>query len=298
MQYIVPWHHKLYRWSCNFLLVQLFINLITWPLFLGWGLPITPLSIIGNLVFSPFLTAFLMISSLMVTCDLLALPTWLFAWALEWITTTWLWLMACPTPSCMMTFVTPPLFVALCAPVGATYIIISKKCKTPGLKVMALLGLYCMLMMLFMLGTQPNRIEVPYGSHTVTVVNKHEKLTLIDPGFSRRKASVNQWINYTLLPALGASFGRQTIDQIILKKKSPTAHACAESLRTRGITKKIIVDETIAQTEGSTTEQATGDVRAKTKPSFRAVPSTSSKSPWYRNRSFPQSQESLRASRK
>ena len=296
MQYIVSWHQTLYRWLCNFLLVQLFINLITWPLFLGWGLPITPLSIIGNLVFSPFLTAFLMLSSLIVTCDLLALPHGLFSYALDYTTTVWLWLTACPTPSCMITFVTPSLPLALCAPAGATYIIINKKLSTPGRKVAAMLALYSMLMILFMLAARPDRIDIPYGSHTVTVLNKNNKLTLIDPGFSRRTNSITQWIAYTLLPALGNSFGRQTVDQVILKRKIPTAHACAESLRTRGITDTIIVDENISSTTPQKT--STGDVRARTTPSFHAAPSALSKSPWYRNRWRPQSQGSRRAKRK
>jgi hypothetical protein len=286
MYALLTWQQKLYSWSCNFLLVQLFINLITWPLFLSWGLPITPLSIIGNLVFSPFLTAFLMLSSLMVTCDLFCLPTWLFGYTLELITSLWLWLVACSTPHCMVTFITPPLPLALCAPAGATYIIMSKKIKTKGQKIAGLCALYCVLMCMFSFITKPERIDVPYGSHVVTIFNKNEKLTLLDPGFSRRTVSINQWVIYTLLPALGNSFGRQTVDKVILKKKTPTAHACAELLRTRGITSTVIYDET-------KNKPATEDARVKTKPSFRAVPLHRSKNPSYRNRSFPQSREYL-----
>lgn len=287
MQYIVPWHQKIYRWACNFLLVQLFINLITWPLFLSWGLPITPLSIIGNLVFSPFLTAFLMVSSLLVTCDLMMIPSGIFAWALELTTNVWLWLTACPTPHCMITFVTPPLVLALCAPLGATYVVMSKHFKTTGQKVAALVGLYGVLMILFMLNTKPAQIEVPYGSHTITVINKEGKLTLIDTGFSRRSSGINQWINYTLLPALGYSFGRQTVDHVIVKRKTPTAHACAQELRIRGISNHITFETNSENARVSTIE----DAPAKTTPSSHASPSRRSKNPWYQNRPYPQSKE-------
>lgn len=284
MQYILSWDQKLYRWLCTFLLVQLFINLITWPLFLGWGLPITPLSIIGNLIFSPFLTAFLIVSSLIVTADLLALPSGLFCSALEQLSSAWLWLVQCQTPDCMITFISPPLPLALCAPLGATYIIMNKKIKTDVQKIGVLSALYCILMFMFSLHPKIDRLDIPYGSKNITVLNKNEKLTLIDPGFTRRTSGINQWINYTLLPELGRNFGRQTVDNLILKKHSPSAHACAQTLRMRGITKKITA--------------SIEDGLSKTKPSFHAAPLSRSKNPSYRNRSCPQSQELHHALRK
>lgn len=264
MQHLISWRQKITAWLFNFLLVQLFINLITWPLFLGWGLPITPLSIIGNLVFSPFLTAFLMISSLMVTCDLLCLPSTMFAVLLDYLTAGWLWFTSCPTPDYLITFVTPPLALALCAPFGATYIIRTKKFSTPAHKVYALLGLYIFLITVFSMLPRKDRCEIPYGSHSITVLQKNKKLFLIDPGFTRRKNAITTWINYTLLPALGTNFGQQTVDYVILKKNSPSAQACAQALRERSIAKKIVTFP---------------DGRARTTPSSHAAPSASSKNP-------------------
>lgn len=276
-------HSNLFSWIISwlkktitdFLVVQLFINLLTWPLFLHWGLPITPLSIVGNFIFSPFLTFFLMLSSLIVTCELIFLPTTLFIYPLEWTTRLWLWLINIPTPDCMITFVTPPLLLSLIAPCAATAIMLSKRLRTKGHKIGALCVCYIICMIIFSLHPQPTHLEIPYGSHIVKIINEHGNLTLIDDGFTRRKSSINQWINYTLLPQLGKHFGQQTVDTVRIKKKSPNTVLFAESLQQRARVKTIIFE----------------DERAKTRPSFHAVPSNLSENPSSQNHQDLQFQE-------
>lgn len=260
----------------NFLLVQLFINLFIWPFFLSWGLPLTPLSIIGNLIFGPFLTLFLILSSLATTCELLTIPNYIFLYPLELTTRLWLWIIQCSTPDCMITFINPPLLLSLCAPILATTIMLTKKLKTKPHKIVALFFAYIILMILFSLYPQPDSLEILYGNNIIKIINENGKLTLIDEGFTRRKSGINQWINYTLLPFLGKKFGRQKLDTVIIKKKSPNTLLFAELLQQR-VRAKIIIFE---------------DERVKTTPSFRAVPSTLSRSPLFQNQSTLQSQES------
>lgn len=247
----------------NFLLVQLFINMLTWPLFLHWGLPITPLSIIGNLVFGPFLTIFLVVSSLLVTFELCYLPCKLLYYSLEWITRAWLTLIYLPTPDCMITFITPPLIISLCAPFAAIWIMISKKISSKQSKIAALFLYYIIFMIIFSLHKKPTSCTIPYGTHSVIVTREKGILTLIDAGFSRKKNGINQWINYTLLPHLGTYFGRQTVDTVIIKKKSPNTILFAQELQQRVRAKTIIFQ----------------DEREGTMPSVHAVPSISSQSP-------------------
>lgn len=279
MQQIAAWRTHAVTWIYKFLLVQLFINLIAWPILLGWGLPVTPLSIIGNLIFSPFLTAFLMLSSLAVTFELLSLPSGLFLYLLEQLTAFWLWIAACPTPDCMITCVTPPLFLTLCAPVGATLIMLYKPFKTPAMKVYAMLALYVVLIALFSLLPQPRACTIPYGSNSVTIQSRNNKLFMVDPGFNRRASGITTWINYTLLPALGSNFGRQSVDYLVIKKRTPSTQLYAQELRARSIATTVIFQ----------------DAHAKTTPSSRVSPSNRSKNPSSQNPLAPRYQESPRA---
>lgn len=273
---------KIYLFFCNFLIVQLFINLIAWPLFLGWGIPVTPLSIIGNLIFTPFLTGFLILSSLITLCNLFYLPDIFLIYPLEWLTKSWLMLTNYPVPNCMITFVEPPLLLALCAPVGATLIILHHFFATNERKLLALVGLYSLLMIAFSLHPRPDHITIPYGSHIITVNYKDKKLTMIDPGFTRRKSAINQWINYTLLPQLGNKFGRQTLDTLIVQHKNPSALQCAQLLQQRGIVKQVVL----------------ADEPAKTTPSFHAAPTAWSQNPSSRNLPAPQNRVLPRAWRR
>lgn len=81
---------KIGPWIGKFLYLQLFISLIAFPLLLCWGLPISLLSPVGNLIFGPFLTVFLFLSSMLFFTELLYLPNGWIASVLDTFTQSWL----------------------------------------------------------------------------------------------------------------------------------------------------------------------------------------------------------------
>src|SRR5258708_38016064 len=84
---------KYIRWRKSFLKsiqLQLFISFISLPFLIGWGLPISLLTPISTLIFGPFLTCFLLISSLIFFLELFYVPNSIFIWLLENITHIWL----------------------------------------------------------------------------------------------------------------------------------------------------------------------------------------------------------------
>ena len=208
-----------------------------------------------------------MLSSLITLCNLWNLPDILFVYPLEWLTHWWLYVAQLPMPNCMITFIEPPLFLALCAPLGATGIILSGYFSTQERKIAGLTALYIFLMLAFSLHHVPTSVTVPYGSSVMTITYQDKKLTMTDPGFTRRTSGIQQWINYTLLPTIGNKFGRQTIDKLIVQKQSPSAVACAELLRKQGVVTSVFLV----------------DAPAKTKPSSHVVPPTWSKNPSSQN---------------
>ena len=46
------------QWLTNFALVQLFLTLISLPILIAWGLPISCISPIGNMIYNPLLCIF------------------------------------------------------------------------------------------------------------------------------------------------------------------------------------------------------------------------------------------------
>lgn len=266
---LTVWKKKAQAWLVDFLVVQLFINLISWPIFLCWGLSITPLSMLGNVIFSPFLTGFLLLSSLIVTCEFFSLPNDYLLFALEKLSNIWLWLTSCNSYDCGVTFAKPSLIFTLTAPLCGFFVLHFHPLKNNNQKLLGLCATYVVCIIVFSLKSSPIELKIPYGSNYVTVINKDKQMTLTDPGFMRRYSSINSWINYTLLPELAKNFGSQTIDKLILTKETPSALACAELLQKKGIAREISIKKI----------NSIKYEHVKAMPSFHAVSSSLSKNP-------------------
>lgn len=109
----------------TFLHTQLFITLISLPLLLSWGLPISIATIVGNLLFAPVLSATLLLGSLIFFGELVSLPTSFLTTILEWITHAWFnilnqgspsWLYSAPQPSpaALLLILTATLLIIHC----------------------------------------------------------------------------------------------------------------------------------------------------------------------------------------
>ena len=88
---------KLLKVKTNFLFfleLQLLISVVILPILIAWGLPISIMTIIGNLVFAHFLTAFIFVSALLFSSDLLGIPNSFIVITLEWITQIWHYLLS------------------------------------------------------------------------------------------------------------------------------------------------------------------------------------------------------------
>jgi hypothetical protein len=151
----------------------------------------------------------------------------------------WLKLVSYNGSAYALAFAKPPLILALCIPICALFIMISKKMSKPYQKLIGLVVAYCAFSGLFIVISTPDIVHIPYGTRQVTVKKIDQKLKILDPGFARRTTSLTTWINYTLLPELAKNFGTQLVDAIVLEKKTPSATRCAEFLRKKGIARDI-----------------------------------------------------------
>src|SRR5262245_46384432 len=101
---------QLMAYIVRFIHVQLFITLISLPILIAWGMPISLLTFAGNLLLSPVLTVFLLLASLIFFCHMLFIPCGILIKLLEQVTSWWLhammvgnnsWLIALKLPSCI-----------------------------------------------------------------------------------------------------------------------------------------------------------------------------------------------------
>ena len=213
----------------KFLHLQLFLTLMSWPVLLYWGLPISLASIVGNLIFGPFLLVFLLLSSLIFLGEFLSIPTTLLIWLLEYISNLWYTILLWSDRSWLLFYAQPSFIVAslVCA---ATLLVLHHKKLTP-LQASSLFTCLLLIFLLYLTFTRLNPGTYPldcFDKQLTLIATKHTTV-LIDPGILGRRSSAPDYIRYTLIPQLSKK-GISHIDSIITCKPSLTTFRALATL--------------------------------------------------------------------
>lgn len=204
----------------HFLQLQLFINLISMPILMCWGLPISYMSIVGNFLFSPALTLFLFLSTLIFFTELFCLPNTFLIIPLEWFTQCWSYVLSYGSRTWLLTFARPSLFVLFLIPVLALAIIHHKKLSLGG-RCLALALLTCASSSYLIFARPAQRTSsVACVRGAVIIARCNGKTLLIDPGCIATNASISSWVNYTLAKELIKHYGTTHIDHCIFLQPS------------------------------------------------------------------------------
>ncbi len=205
----------------KYIRLQLFITVCAFPLLASWGIPLSYAALVGNLIFTPFISAFLLVSSLIFLTELLFIPNSFLLAILELIASCWLSLLQYGSRSWLFGCRTPHAFFLLLIPIIACVVVQYKKLLSPIKNTFALflLLITCCLSCKFLALTQE-------GSTTITCFEKDLQLVqvgthglLIDPGVLGRRVSASSWVQYTLIPKLT----RQGITKLTIICARPSA---------------------------------------------------------------------------
>lgn len=213
------------KWALTFaksIQLQLFITIISLPFLIAWGLPVSLVSPVSTLIFSPFLTVFLLLSSITFFFELCYLPNSWIVYCLEQAACIWLWLLDFEQRTWLVAFARPPLIVLFAIPVSALAILHAKKLRTP-LVSMACLALLLIgagvLIKIFYFNTHVIE-KIPCNKGHVLVIQHNKQLVVVDPAHIASRPSYESWIAYTLVPAIIKSSGSMTIDYLVVCKIS------------------------------------------------------------------------------
>ena len=204
-------------WSASisrFLYVQLFLTLISLPILMYWGIPISLLTFIGNFIFSPLLTVFLLLSSLVFFCALLSIPHRWIAWALELVTSTWLWCLKSVSGSWFIGFnLIHPLFLLML--IVAVLTIIHARIITTAWR-----GIGCLIILVVLfygicaLSGTPEIVhsELACSKGIVSVIKDNSEVIVYEQNGFGRTATLESWLEYTLMPEVIKKTGKTSID--------------------------------------------------------------------------------------
>lgn len=223
-----------------FLELQLLISIVILPILIAWGLPISTMSIIGNLVFSQFLTAFIFVSALLFTSDIFGIPNYYIAQTLELVTNIWHYFLSFGSAQLLVGFsfwilpISAFLAVAAC---GLYYV------KMPFQKHrIAWLIFFCATTpIIHTLCSKKNQhVTIMQGAQKMHIIKTHGKIYAFDCGALGARPSSQSWIEYTLMPTMIKTMGATHLDMLILCKSNSRTQQAAQNLMQHIPTTKLI----------------------------------------------------------
>jgi hypothetical protein len=239
MKKIAQWYQSLLK----SLQLQLFISFISLPFLISWGLPISLLTPISTLLFGPFLTCFLLVSSLIFFLELFYLPNAYFIWCLEQITTIWLACLNLEQRAWLIGFCKPPMIILLCLPLIALAVVHSKtitsiKTRTGSLALLTVIT--CVALKLFPYTHEPIT-TIACNKGQLTLINDKHTLTIIDPGYIASRPNYESFISYTLVPEIVQKTGSMQIDHLVICKFNKRVLDAVQFLATKMYIKNLYI---------------------------------------------------------
>ncbi len=223
-----------------FLELQLLISVVITPILIAWGLPISTMSIIGNLLFTQFLTVFICISALLFTSDIFGISNYWIAQALELTTQTWHYFLSYGSAHWLIGFPFWMLPITIfCAIIACSLYYIKNISQNYRLTFLIML---CMITPIAHIMFEKKSIHtiVMQGNQAMHLIKTHNIIYAFDCGALGARPSSQSWIEYTLAPTLINSMGATHIDTLIICKSNSRTQSAIDNLVQHIPTTKII----------------------------------------------------------
>jgi len=213
-----------------FLELQLLISVVMLPILIAWGLPISIMTIVGNLIFAQFLTAFIFVSTILFTCDFLGIPNNYVLICLEWITNIWHYFLSFGSVHWLIGYPNYLLFFSIVAAVIACGIYI-KKIYTQPQRIIMLLLLSLSIPVAKIISEKPYiHTTITQGNQNFYIIKKNGVIYAFDYGALGARPSSQSWIEYTLTPHMIKTMGATHIDMLVLCKSNSRTKTATQAL--------------------------------------------------------------------
>lgn len=199
------------------LYIQLFMTIISFPILVWWGIPISTYSLISTTLFTPFLLLFLLLASLLFFSNLLSIPSQPIAWGLEVVSSVWTSLITWHSGPLLIGFCKPPVIILILLLIATLFV----ACKRSILINQKTLYLSIFLS-LTLIGCKTiftprnGSFFIPCHTGTVEIINYKKTIILIDSGIIGARPSASSWISYEFVSELIKATGRTSLDHVIL----------------------------------------------------------------------------------
>lgn len=236
------------RWLYNFMHVQLFLSLISLPVLVSWGLPFSLTTVFGNLIFTPFLTSFLLISTGIFFFELLRIPNGWLIYALEKLCTLWMYCLDHGSTTWLYGIDQWGIGIcSLCALVACVLLHHKqwgqeKNSWSLFLFLLAIPFAYQKIRSLF-----PQKSHITCIKKNALICSNKGKNSVIDYGALGEKKSAGTWIQYTFLTEALKKCGSVQFDTVTCPYANAQTLEALNTLCKHARVKKIIVTHPVRQ---------------------------------------------------
>ncbi len=195
--------------------LQFFITLLCLPICAYWGLFISPAIIIGNILFIPFLTLFLSISTLLFFSHIAHIPHGPLDYCLDLITRIWVYFLETGIYIPQVAYAQPDICSVVILILIAFCILIFRPIATPYKNIATLI---CAIIATSYYLHAPNTLHAHHAEKNIhyTLIVEKNIVTYIDHGFIGKSENYNSWIKYTIIPQILRQTGSSTINHLIV----------------------------------------------------------------------------------
>ncbi len=211
--------------------IQLIMSIYSMIIVVFWGIPFSPLSFIGNILFSPVITVFLGLCTLLFFTELCFIPNTYIIYLLEILSSWWIYILQFgSTNAYNITFAKPSYLLVITIAYATFFIIIQPiNYKQKNIYLLSILGLSFWLMAQPKT-SQPLIIDIPCARGSLHIIKNRDGLIVVDSGYLGRYPSASSYVEHTLLPTIRMHYGTELIDHIILLQPSQNLFQAIEKL--------------------------------------------------------------------
>ena len=223
---------------------QLIITLFSLPLLIHWGLGISWMTIVSNLIFSPVLTGFIIVSSLLFFTELLGIPNYPFVWCLDQLVWFWDSCLHLGSKNWLIHCAHPGTICLLIIPVATYQILRTHYFNSIAKQITALTTLLFVTFALLQVKTSFSDNETLDQAHPLQTKfsitrNDDSTINFIDKGYFNTKSSPDKAITFELKPFITKKFGQCIFSELTITRPSMRSFWGARELCKHFVIKKI-----------------------------------------------------------
>jgi hypothetical protein len=237
--------NKIAEWARKTAFTLLVVNTTSFifsaPILLWWGIPISTLSIIGNIFFGPFLALFIILSSIFTIASIAGLSTTLPAYFLNKLTEYWMIILGFGSKKILCAQICTPaiLLLMIAIVVCCGYLLSRSKTEQTILKI--LLSGSFFIALLFAIPLSNNQSIMESRSGKLTITNGRNGLELLDDGYLRKLTNPSKNIPFNLKMPIVKNHGTIKIHSLETTKASLRTFLALKELIICMDTQKIIL---------------------------------------------------------